>query len=154
MQLNTRRQKHYTVKNTKGFTLLEVLIAMLIMAIGVLGVAALQFKGLKYSTDSALRSQINILAYGIADRMRINRANVTDYIGDYTLTTSAPSGTCSNSTAANAANDLVCWRQQVFNALPPTSEANIAASGDFYTVTLLWNDREGDPHTIEYTFQP
>lgn len=148
MRMKIKKQKN------NGFTLLEVLIAMLILAVGVLGIAALQFKGLKYSTDSALRSQINVLAYAIADRMRMNRANAASYIGDYTLTTTAPTGTCNNATASNAANDLVCWRTQVFNALPPTSEANITASGSFYTVSLMWNDREGDSHTVEYTFQP
>jgi type IV pilus assembly protein PilV len=153
MFINMKQNKVNNFRRQLGFTLLEVLVAMLIMAIGVLGITALQFKGLKYNTDANFRSQISILAYAIADRMRLNRSNAASYVGDYTLTTTAPTG-CNNTTAADATNDLACWRSQVFNALPPTSTANITASGNFYTVTLAWSDREGDSHSIGYTFQP
>ncbi len=87
--------------------------------------------------------------------MRMNRTNVASYVGGYTLGATAPAGTCSNATAADATNDLLCWRtQQAFNALPPTSTANITSNGNFYTVTLTWTDRELDDHAIGYTFQP
>ncbi len=137
-----------------GFTLIEVLVALLIVAIGLLSVAALQLQGLKYSHEAYLRSQINILAYDIAERMRLNRSNAASYVGNYTIPASAPAG-CTTSTAGNAANDLACWRQQVFNALPPGGSANITANGDLYTITLSWLEKEdGTPREITYTFQP
>ncbi len=138
----------------RGFSLIEILIAMLILAVGVLGIAALQFKGLQFSTDSHFRSQISTLAADISDRMRINRANAVSYIANYTVTTTRPTG-CNEVTGATAANDLLCWRAQVFDALPPTSTANItAAGGGLYAVTLGWTDRENAVHNIVYTFQP
>lgn len=137
----------------KGFSLIEVLVAMLILAVGFMGIAALQFKGLKYNTDALLRSQINLLAYDIADRVRLNRNNAADYVGDYELTTTAPTG-CVQSAATGATNDLACWRLHGYNALPPGSNMNITAAASLYTVMLDWTDREGDTHTINYTFQP
>lgn len=151
--MKTKPRNYKSSKRICGFTLLEVLVSMLILAIGVLGIAALQLKGLKYSNDSALRSQVSILAYSISDRMRMNRTNVASYINDHTVTTTAPTG-CTETTAADATNDLACWHLQVFNAMPPTSTANITASGNFYTVALKWFDRENIPHEIGYTFQP
>ena len=140
--------------SAKGFSLIEILIAMLILAIGVLGIAALQFKGLQYSGDAHYRSQISNLASDIADRMRINRLLAVNYIGTHTVGVTKPTG-CVEATGANAANDLACWRGQVWEALPPTSVANIAsAGGGLYSVTLGWTDREGTARTIVYTFQP
>ena len=137
-----------------GFSLIEVLIAMLILAIGVLGIAALQFKGLQYSNDAHFRSQISTLASDIADRMRINRLNAASYVATYTLLTTKPTG-CTEATGAAATNDLACWRAQVWEALPPTSIANITqAGGGLYAVTLGWTDREGTSRNIAYTFQP
>lgn len=136
-----------------GFSLIEILAALMILAFGLMGLAALQFKGLKYNHDAYLRSQISFLAYDIADRMRLNRPNLSSYVGNYTVTTTAPTG-CTQATGADATNDLACWRNQVFDAIPPGSSANISAAGDIYTVTLGWTDRGNTTHNIDYTFQP
>ena len=139
-------------RGRRGFTLIEVLVALLILCIGVLGIVALQFKGLKYSHDANLRSQVNFLAYDISDRMRLNRANVADYVNDYVAGTSHTA--CAYATAS-ADNDLNCWHDQVDLALPAGSLANIAGpDGNLYTVALTWNDREGEPHSVNYTIQP
>ncbi len=135
-----------------GFSLIEVLIAMLILAIGFMGITALQYQGLKYNTDAVLRTQINFLAYDLADRMRLNRSNIASYIDSDTITTSAPTG-CNEATASNAANDLNCWKLLAYNTLPPGTTTGISASGRFYTITIGWTDREGDTRNITYTFQ-
>ena len=147
--MNTNKQK--------GFTLIEVLIALLILAVGVLGIVALQFKGLKYSHDAYLRSQISFLAYDIADRMRLNQAAITAnpavYVANYNA--GDAHAVCNAATGANAANDLACWYDSVDAALPPGSSANITGPvGGLYTVALAWTDRENQTHTINYTFQP
>lgn len=138
-----------------GFTLIEILVAMLVLAIGLLGVAAMQMRGLQFSHDAYLRSQISVLAYDMADRMRLNSAAAADYAtpGAWTVPTSAPTG-CSMTTVS-AANDLSCWQLQVFDALPPGSTADVVAeTGGEYTIALAWSDREGNARSIEYTFQP
>ena len=136
-----------------GFTLIEVLVTMVVLAIGLLGVAAMQVRGLQYSHDAYLRSQISVLAYGMADRMRLNRAAVASYAGTYTVPTTAPAG-CVVATVS-ATNDLTCWRSQVYDAMPPGSTADIVAeAGGEYTIDLGWPDREGNTRSIEYTFMP
>jgi type IV pilus assembly protein PilV len=145
-------------RRAAGFTLLEILIAMLVLAIGLLGIAAMQLRGLQYSHDAYLRSQISVLAYDMADRMRLNRANAASYAGTYTVPTTAPTG-CTVTTVG-ATNDLACWRRQVFDAMPPGSTADIIAGAALlgtvteYTVSLGWTDREGSTRTIQYTFAP
>lgn len=141
------------VKQQAGFTLIEVLIAMLVIAIGVLGVAALQFQALKYNHDAYLRSQINVLANDIIDKIRLNNRNVADYEGNYTIGSTSPA--CDQLKAPDAVNDLACWRSAVNAALPPGGAANIAATGTLHEVTLSWTSRDANAATeVSYTFQP
>jgi type IV pilus assembly protein PilV len=140
-------------RSQRGFTLIEVLVSLLILAIGVLGIIALQFKGLKYSYDANVRSQITFLANDIADKMRLNFANADDYVADYEA--GDAHAACNHGTASDAVNDLNCWYDFVDATLPPGSAANITGpDGGLYTVSLGWTDREGETHTVTYSFQP
>ena len=75
-----------------GFTLLEVLIAVVILSVGLLGLAALQATSLKSNHASLTRSQIAILSYDMVDRMRANMPAVR--LGDYDLPTSRQNANC------------------------------------------------------------
>lgn len=61
-----------THKTTYGFTLLEVLIAMVVFAIGMLGLAGMQGTALKDNNDAYMRSQAVFFAYDMGDRIRAN----------------------------------------------------------------------------------
>ena len=64
--------KMSTRPRSRGFTLLEVLIALVVLSIGLLGIAALQGVGLRSSHGAQLTSQASVLAYDLADRIRTN----------------------------------------------------------------------------------
>src|SRR5690554_2545300 len=61
--------------NQNGFSLIEVLVTVLILATSLLAVATLQTRSLEYNHSAYLRSQANIIAYDILDRMRLDPAN-------------------------------------------------------------------------------
>ena len=147
-------------RSNAGFTLIEILVSMVVLAIGLLGVAAMQLRGLQYSHDAYLRSQISVLAYGMADRMRLNKANAAAYYASIFIVPTTAPGRCANA-AVGAVNDLACWHLAVFTALPPGSQADIvqevALPGEApeFTIALGWTDRSGDPpRIVEYTFLP
>ncbi len=103
--------------SSKGFSLLEVMISVVIFSFGMLGLALLQGLSVKSTQSSSFRSQATVLAYSILDSMRANRADVIigNYYADYsTVTCSAtdpnPSGT--------AARDLAVWKNRIACLLP------------------------------------
>jgi len=72
----------------RGFTLIEILIALLVLSLGLIGLAMLQATGLRFNNDSYMRSQATILAYDIIDRMRANKTSAD--AGDYCLDSKTP----------------------------------------------------------------
>jgi len=119
-----------------GFSLMEVLVALLVLAIGLLGLAALQAQGLRFNQDAYIRSQATSLAYDIIDRMRTNR----DLVANYAVPD--PGGPC-DPTVATVPMDLTCWHDAVEAALPG-ADATIAANAtaNYYDITIRWVDRE------------
>ena len=115
----------------KGFTLLEVLIALVILSVGLLGLAGLQTTGLRNNHSAYLRSQATLLAYDIADRIRANKANLNAYA--LALSASAPSGT------SVAETDLNEWLTNVENRLPE-GDASVAINNEIVTIQVQWND--------------
>ena len=163
MTFNTSRTLSKT--RVKGFSLIEVLVTLLILAVGLLSIAALQFKGLQYSNDSYMRSSYNILAYDIMDRMRNNAGDIAGYtknMANYQIPATRPTPTtaCDETAAPTAANDLVCWQEQLWEHLPPGSTVSITAgsattgqtSHTPYVITITWTSRDGLENSIRHTF--
>ena len=69
--------------NSNGFSLLEVLVTLLILSVGLLGLAGLQVQGLRFNHFAYMRGQTSALAYAMADRMRANRFAIVSATGDY-----------------------------------------------------------------------
>lgn len=139
-------------RRESGFSLIEVLVAMLILAIGLLGLAALQAQGLRFNHDAYVRTQATHLAYDIIDRMRANPDNFTvglpgpnqpdgiiDNIAQYTTVVTAPFACVVDGTVAG---ELECWHQDLADKLPAGSGAITAsATANFVDVTVRWLDR-------------
>lgn len=105
----------------RGYTLIEVLVAMLVFSLGLLGMAGLQIEGLKQNQNAYVRSQALIAAGDIADRMRSNVTGVAagSYFGDETAHT-AVDATCNKKacTAAELASyDVNNWKFNLQNTI-------------------------------------
>lgn len=129
------------MKNAQGFSLLEVLITLVILAIGLLGLAGLQATGLQQNHSAYMRSQATQFAYDIADRMRANSISVDQYLTSDPSTASQQAGCTSSGCTSNqmAENDLYEWYQVLSKALP-SAEAVISRASGIYTVEINWDD--------------
>ncbi|MBZ4192819.1 MAG: type IV pilus modification protein PilV [Candidatus Contendobacter sp.] len=131
----------------KGFTLLEVLVAVLVLAIGLLGLAGLQATSLQVNQSASMRSQATNLAYDMADRIRANRSAAR--AGDYdsqALATTPPSCAVITLSGTLAARDIAFWRNALACTLP-LSTGSIARTGDTFTITIQWDDTHGQAAT-------
>jgi len=139
---------HKTAGKERGFTLIEVLVTVIILAIGLLGLAGLQLGGLRYSFSAYQRSQATIMANDIVDRMRANRnvATAGGYdidIGDDPNDVDC-TGVGANCSAASLANaDLFEWKQSLADTLP-AGDGAIANNGGTFTITIQWDDTRGE----------
>ena len=141
-----------------GFTLLEVLVALVVLSIGLLGLAALQTTSLQFNTGSYYRTQATYLAYDIIDRMRANGDAVLAGAGydigivsnivstyDSCKTTSCACDTASCSSNNLATYDLGKWFDRTRKTLPdvattpPTIQIDAARQA---TVTINWKERD------------
>ena len=138
-----------TINNQAGFTLMEVLIALLILSIGLLGLASLQTNGLRSNQMASMRTNATLLANDIADRMRANPTGVDAQ--SYVIATSdadpvIPVGeTCEGTTctaAQMATYDLAQWRGAV-RALPGGTSAivrTVTGAVVTHTITVFWDE--------------
>ena len=125
------------LRRSRGFSLIEVLITILIFAIGLLGLAALQAVSMRSNQSANFRTQATALAYMMIDRMRANGEAVLR--GDYLAGMTA--GSCSAAPADTpiAAHDIAAWRQQLACQLPDGRGA-ITFPGDGVHVQITWTD--------------
>ncbi|WP_205744430.1 type IV pilus modification protein PilV [Dyella sp. M7H15-1] len=113
----------------RGVTLVEVLVALLIFSVGLIGVVALLVMSARSSHAAYLRSQVTFLAQGMADRMQANPIAVWkgDYNGTY------PNGASQDCTAGCtpqqlALHDKGIWSSQLTTFLPSDAQARIICS--------------------------
>jgi type IV pilus assembly protein PilV len=133
-------------KRVAGFTLLEILVTLFVLAIGILGTASLQAFALKISQGGQLRSQAVILGLDLLERIEAN--NPAAIAGNYapaTLPTSFPKD-CATSYCLPtelATYDLVQFKNRLEAQLPGASAAiTFAGAGPFtYTIQINWEER-------------
>ncbi len=139
--------------DSSGFTLLEALIALLVLSIGLLGLAALQTRGLAYSHDAYLRSQATFLAYDIIERMRARKTGIIDVdegkgispdadvataLNAYTNASPTAGSYCGTSTEdASANNEVYCWQQRLKGATPYNTSGAIGLPGGTGTISQI-----------------
>jgi len=137
------------IRPVRGFTLLEVLIALLIFSFGMLGLAALQAYSIKTNQSAHLRSQATALAYMMLDSIRANRTNLASYYSN-----SYAQVACGSAPAASpvAVHDIEFWRQQINCELPNGAGAIAQIAGtNEVAVCIRWSDARWESDSGDVT---
>ena len=142
--------KTQTIEAQCGATLIEVLIEVLILAIGLLGLAGMQMTSVQSNHSAYYRTQATVLAGDLADRMRANRtaALTTAY------NTNFPTSTNTNAvTGTQAQKDLAEWLNSLANTLPEGT-GKVEQSSNLVTIHVRWNDNRGRIKASDDTTTP
>lgn len=109
----------------QGVALIEALIAMLIVAFGVLGFVGLQARTTVANLEGYQRSQALILVNDMAERMNLNRANAMSYVSNNIGATDP--GNCSGSALTAAQKDLCEWAALIRGAAETQGSTQVGA---------------------------
>lgn len=150
----------------QGFSMIEVLISVLVISIGLLGMAGLQTTGIQQSHNSYLKTQASMLAYDMADRMRSNLQGVADgqydSIDNGSLDLIADEPACSNANACTASEiaeiDIYQWTSadtegSLASALP-SGHGMVSNNAGIFTITVLWDENRTGKTGTDCTGDP
>jgi len=127
------------LKLQQGSTLIEVAVTVLLLSVSLLAMATLQTRSLQFNQSAAMRTQANIYAYDLIDRIRINRGVDSNNIGNYTV---AYDATLSSSNALAVA-DVAAWRANIQRGLPGGKGAiSCDEKTRVCTVSIKWSEEQ------------
>lgn len=135
----------------RGMGLIEVLVALVILGVGLLGLASLQSNALRFNQDALFSSQATTLGYDVLERMRANMDQAlttsiyTLNFGDTRSAVNCESADCSPSQMAN--HDINYWLARLAERLPDGRGQigfDSAGASRIYTITVRWRSREQD----------
>lgn len=143
--------KNHPMNNSSGFTLLEVMIAMVIFSIGLLGLAGIQAVAISNNNSAYTRTVSMQLAYNIADVLRASTDTTGNVNSIYDSVSSTIAGaptscvqqsggtapSCTDTALANF--EIYHWQKRIDNELA-SGLGTISKAGNVYTITIMWDD--------------
>ena len=144
-----------------GAGLIEVLVSLLILAVGLLGVLSLQANGLNSNQRAVFATEAQLLAQDMADRILAfgsgdstnspggglnsnlyNGIDVSKVVAPATVTVPSCAGGCDG--GATLAFDTADWQSALSDSSLPRGRATVALADPYYTISVMWDaDRTG-----------
>ncbi len=127
----------------RGFSLIEVLIALIVMSVGMLGIAGLYVQSMQAGRTSMFRHNAVTLAGDVADRMRANPAAGATYTAGVGANNNCVAGGIDCSPTEMAQHDIELWQQQATNTLPNGSVQITVDNGTTpptYDIVVSWDE--------------
>jgi len=165
--------KTYQKKSVAGFSMIEMLIAIIVLSVGLIGIAALQARGQQFNYVAYVRTQASFLAYDIMDRMRLNQKAHSGDTGIDIKSTYLNQVSSARSAAADVGSlepncdrspcsyqqlaqyDLASWFKALQDNLPD-GDAEIKKEGDSLRIIVKWaesRDPSAQLTTQEWVYQ-
>ncbi|MCP4332000.1 MAG: type IV pilus modification protein PilV [Gammaproteobacteria bacterium] len=127
------------INRQRGVTLIESMIALLVITIGLLGIAALQIVAMKQNAIALNNSKAVWIGYNMTDRVRANLTQFTNYAGIDTskgYSQDCMGASCSNAQMVTA--DASDWITQVEGL--PAGRGMITGDATQLAITVMWDD--------------
>lgn len=136
----------------RGFSMVEVLVAAVVLSIGMLGLAGLQMRTLRNNQSALERAIAVVETHAIADALRADRINATNGLFDISLVAADPA------TATFAGAVIAGWRANLRNELGSSATGAVDCNGSLCVITVQWEERStlaggGGPLSVTTTVQ-
>ena len=135
----------------KGFGLVESLVALIVVSVGMIGIAVLYGQGLSTSRSALYRTQAVNLVSDMADRVRANRRGGASYGAAGADSNCDAGGNTDCTTGQQAAHDIWEWQAQV-EALLPGGVGTVdheTTTPPTYTINVQWQEPVGGAQEVE-----
>lgn len=138
-------------RGCRGLTLVEILVALVVLSVGLLGLAAMQTTSVKFTTSAYQRTQATALAYDLIDKMRGNRLAALN--NDYIIAFESPVPACGafDGTGTLRDQDIKAWRNAIACRLPQGT-GSVTRVNDEFTVAIQWDDSQGIEAPAQFRF--
>lgn len=139
----------FLITRVRGMSLVEVLVALLVLGIGVMGYAALQVRSVKMSEDTYSRSQAMAIAQDVIERIRANVDALPDYLAaNWEAELTEPAASCvytsavpeTGCTASTMATHDIYSVRTIARTMLPSGSVDVAACEQLTCVTVAWSD--------------
>ena len=131
---------YIALNKVRGVSLVEAMVAMLVLSIGMLGIAALYVESLRSGRSALARTQAIMLVTDMADRIRANASAVNSYAKAAntagTLSTACNGGTGTCTPANMAANDVAIWHRMVDDRADNPASGQLGLPNGRGTITI------------------
>lgn len=130
------------IQSQLGFSLVEVMVTLVVVSVGMIGIAALYGQGLGAGRTALFRTAAVNLTADMADRIRLNRLGGAAYNGPAANNNCDAGGGVNCPPAQMAAHDLWAWGQLVQQSLPNGvgAVAFVAGVPSTYTIQVTWQE--------------
>jgi type IV pilus assembly protein PilV len=139
----TARSKNFA--SAAGFSLIEAMVALVVLSVGMMGIAAMYAEGLGAGRTAVLRTQAVNLVSDMADRIRVNRLGGAAYAGAAANKKCDPQsgGPLDCAPADMAAHDLYVWGDEIASLLPAGTGSvayDDTTAPPTYTISVNWTE--------------
>jgi type IV pilus assembly protein PilV len=124
----------------RGVGIVEVLVAVLVLSIGLLGLAGLQMRTLRNNQSALERGAAVIETHAIADAMRADRFTATTTPYPYNIAIDDPTPTANTTFSEQVVKG---WRENLVAMLGDEATGSIDCNGAACTIVVRWNDSRG-----------
>lgn len=137
------RRNRKTSGAQSGFSMIEVLISLVVLGVGLLGLALLQTTNLRFTKSADQRTQAVNLATELLDMIRANHSEAAAYeaIDPASFASVNPQAGCATVTGLTSAENITRWKCELVEALGAGSSASVDFDAPTQvTVTVTWDD--------------
>jgi type IV pilus assembly protein PilV len=138
-----------SVTGVRGNTLVEVLVALVVLSLGLLGLASQQMLSLRSGRSAYYVTQATTLANDLAERMRSNRSAALAGDYDASFMDTPPDCGVIVAGAATPAQDIASWRNALACVLPQ-GNGQVESNDTKITITIEWDDSRGEEAPLQF----